>query len=347
MDLPVSARPEELRRLFDAGARLTKKQAGAALGVSPRQIERYVKRLRAAGVPVEQSPRLPEESADGEPRAVRYYLEARHQRRAFELGGLDEGALHALVVAVGAARGALAGTGYEAPLDRAFGRLLAAVNRVESAEGLFSFDPDEEEDRWHFGAAAVAPVEPEVFDAVSHALGRWRLRVDYQKGSGERSWSREVSPLGLAPVGGAWLLAAYCHERRAVRDFNVARLQNVRVQRAPAHVPGGFETAAHFAGRFGGALAGRGRPQEVRLHVSPERAVYFETKRYHPSQQTEREPGGALCVRYRVRTLDAVRAFVASWGPHVEALAPPELVERLREDAQATAALYGTGGAAR
>ena len=344
MDLPVSAQAEKLRRLFDESSRLTKRQIAVRLGVGPRQATRLVEDLRKAGVPVQQEPPHADERQSDEPRAHRYFLESWHQRRAFELGGLDEEALHALVVAVEAARGALAGTGYEAPLGRAFARLLGAVNQVDEDPegGLAAFDPESEEGRWHFGAAATAPVEPAVFTAVSHALGRHQLRVDYVKGDGTRRPNRLLSPLGLAPVGGSWLLAAYCHTNRQVRDFNVARLSHIRTQQADVLIPDGYDTHRHFAGRFGGALAGQGEPQEVRLRVAPERAVYFETKRYHPSQQAAREyAGGPLLVTYRVRTLDPVRAFVASWGPSVVALAPPALADQLRADAQATATLYG------
>ena len=343
MDLPVPARAEELRRLFDTGARLTKRQAAERLGLaSTRQVDRLVRQLRAAGVPVQQGPLLSDEPAEGEPRAARFFLEPWHQRRAFELGGLDEEALHALVVAVEAARGTFASTGYEAPLSRAFARLLGAVNRVDGAPdgGLGAFDPEAEEGRWHFGASATAPMDPAVFSTVSHALGRSRLRVDYVKGDGTRRWNRELSPLALAPVGGAWLLAAFCGKNRRVLDFNVSRLSNLRVLEGPPHVPADFTAETHFAGRFGGALEGQGQAQEVRLRVSAERAVYFETKQYHASQEAERQSDGALLVRYRVRTLEAVRAFVASWGPHVVALAPTELAERLAADAAAAAANY-------
>lgn len=321
----------QLRRLFDRGERPTKREAATYLGCTERHVARVVGTLRAAGVPVL-------DVRDG--RAKRFFLEEAHQRRGLHLDALDEEALHALTVAAQASEGALAGTSLAAPLRRAFGALLAALNGIEGGEGPDSFEPEEEPAHWHFGALSASPVDPDVFHLLARAVSRGvHVRVDYVNGNGERRRARELSPLALAPVGGSWLLAAFCHTRGAVRDFALARVSNVRVmERRPVLPPEDFDSRRHFAGRFG-ALQGDASV-EVRLRVSPERAVYFRSKWYHPSQRVEAEPGGGLLVTFRVPHLDPVRAWVASWGPHVVALAPPELAARLAEDAAATARSY-------
>ena len=80
------------------------------------------------------------------------------------------------------------------------------------------------------------------------------------------------------------------------------------------------------------------------------RAVYFRRRRYHPTQALAERPDGSLVATYRVpggAALDEVRAFVASWGPHVTVEAPAELAMRLAEDARAVAAAYdGVGSGA-
>ncbi len=326
--LPPKAR--RLRTLFDRDHRLTKKEIGERLGCCARHARRLVDALREAGIPVA------DEKDPANRRAKRFYLPTEHQRRSLVLDELDEEALYALTVAAQAAEGALSGTALHAPLRRAFAMLLNAY----SHEDIFLFDEDAQAEAWHFGALAAAPVEAGVWQAVTTAIDRGHgLRVDYLNGAGERSFKRLLDPLALAPLGGVWLLAAFCHQRQAVRDFNLARVSNAKAfPERRFDRPAGFDPHTHFAGRFG-ALAGQER-YSVRLRVAPERAVYFESKRYHPSQTAERSADGALLVTFQVRTLDPVRAFVASWGPSVVALAPPELADRLAADAAETVRAY-------
>ena len=334
MSSDLSRSADRLRALFDRGERLTKREAADRLGRNPRTVGRLVDELRAAGVPI------CEEKDPHQPRAKRFYLDAEDQRRSLTLDALDEAGLLALTVAAQASQATLAGTPLEAPLRRAFAALLPAIGALDAAGEIGSFDPEAEARHWHFGTLAPAAVDPETFSALRRAADASQsVRMDYRNGKGKRTPGRRVDPLAFAPVKGGWLLAAYCHTREAVRDFNLARITNVRP--LPSHFfapPDGFDAHVHFAGRFG-ALEG-GAPVAVRLHVAPERAVYFESRRYHPSQTTERQPDDSLVVTYRVPNLDDLRAFVASWGPHVMALEPSELAERITADAAATVAAY-------
>ena len=332
MDAARYPAADALRQLLDQDHRLTKADAARRLGRHPRSITRLVRDLRRAGVPVRDEP----DPADG--RRKRFFLDPEHQRRGLRLHGLDETQILALVVAAEAARSALRHTPLAAPLDDAFEALLDAAGH---ADGLFSFEPEHEPDRWHFGAPAQLP-DPRTFSALRRlASAERRARIDYTRADGTRSDGREVSPLGFGRVRSGWVLVAFCHLRDAVRDFSLPAVSHVAPLTAPAHVPDGFSIRRHFAQRFG-ALQGDA-PVEVQLRVSPERAVYFHRRRYHPSQSLTEHADGSLTAAYRVPggdALDEVRAFVASWGPHVVALAPPALAGRLADDAQRTAQAY-------
>ncbi len=332
--LPPTAR--RLRSLFDRDERLTRRAMAERLGCDPRHARRLVQRLRAAGLPVADEP------DPANPRAKRFFLPAEHQRRGLVLDGLDEEALLALTVAAEAAAAALAGTPLEAPLRRGFGALLAATADLDAADELFTFDPQAEAAHWHFGALRTAPPDPAVFTPLNRAKReRRRIRMDYVNKRGKRSFGREVDPLVVAPVRNRWYLIAYCHTRRAVRDFSFARISNVRPVERYFAPPEGFDARTYFAGRFG--VFEGGPPVEVRLRVHPRCAVHFRSHRYHPSQAIEERADGGLDVTYRAPggdALDEVRAFVASWGPAVLALSPPELADRLAADAAEAVQAY-------
>ena len=334
-DAPLHTTAEALRRLLDHDARPTKAEAADALGVTPRQVTRVVATLRAAGTPVQDEP----DPADG--RRKRFFLDAEHQRRGLHLDALDEAQILALVVAAEAAHTALRGTPLHDALGTAFEALLDAAGEAADGDGVFSFDPEAETGHWHFGGHAQLPA-PDVFTALRRAASSGgRVRIDYTDAKGAFSPGREVSPLGFGRVRGGWVLVAWCHVRAALREFALPAVSHVAPLTAAVHRPDGFSLRRYFARRFG-ALEG-GAPVEVRLRVAPERAVYFRRRRYHPSQALAEAPDGALTATYTVPggdALDEVRAFVASWGPHVTVEHPPALAARVAADARATAAAY-------
>ena len=334
-DDPLHASAEKLRRLLDQDARPTKAEAAAALGRTPRQVTRLVDTLRQSGVPVRDEP----DPADG--RRKRFFLDVEHQRRGLHLDALDEAQILALVVAAEAAHTALRGTPLHDALGTAFEALLDAAGQAADGDGVFSFDPEAETGHWHFGGHAQLP-EPAVFTALRRAASQGRrVRIDYTDAKGAHSPGRMVSPLGFGRVRGGWVLVAYCHKREALREFALPAIAHVAVLTSSVDRPEGFSLRRYFARRFG-ALEG-GELVEVRLHVAPERAVYFRRRRYHPSQALAEADDGGLVVTYRVPggdALDEVRAFVASWGPSVVVEHPPELAARLADDARLTAAAY-------
>ena len=337
-DLSRSAR--RLQREFDRGAELTKRGVGALLGVTPRHAARIVGELRDAGVPI-QARRVG--------RADAYSVPVEHQRRAIQIDALDEEALRALTVAADASRALLAATPLGDPLRRAFETLLAAVGDQD----VYSFDPEAEARHWAFAPSAAPHAGPlDVLRTLDHAItDSQSVRVDYVNGRGERSRDRLLDPLAMAPFPSGWQLAAYCHQRRAVRNFNPVRVEAVRPEpEAYFSPPAGWDPDEHFGGRFG-ALEGDGRLRAVELRVAPHVAQHFQSRDYGTSQRSQPDPErpGGLLITFQVTETKAMRSFVRSWGPAVVALSPPELVAELAEDARQVAAAYErerTGGGA-
>ena len=330
----LSRAARTLRREFDRGAALTKRQVGVLLGVTPRHAARVVDELRQSGVPID-------EELQGTAKV--FSVPLAHQRRAIQVDALDEGALRALTVAADASRALLAGTPLGDPLRRAFQTLLAAVGD----EDVYPYDPEAEAAHWTFGPSAAPHAGPvDTLRVLDQAIvGSQSVRVDYVNGRGERSRERLLDPLAMAPFPSGWQLAAYCHARREVRNFNPVRIETVAlVPDTYFTPPADFDADAHFGGRFG-ALDGAGRLQAVRLRVAPEVVQHFRTRDYHTSQQAVPDPDrpGGLLVTFRVPELKTMRAFVRSWGPNVVALGPPELVADLTEDARRSAQAYGVG----
>lgn len=333
LDPPSTA--DQLLALLRRGERLTQQEAADRLDLSARQVRRIITRFQEENIPIRSARRG---------RAKEYYLDLPDQQVDGLPVGLKERQMLALVVAAEAARSALRPTPLADPLAGAVGQLLPHIS-----PHVMSFEPEEESGHWHFGDAPSVDLDPDVFETLTAAIDRRQpVRIDYYTASTDTHWDgRKINPLVLAAPRGSWICVAYCHMREGLRDFSLAGIDRVAPctsggQPERFDRPEGFDPEFYFRDRFG-ALAGD-EVHTVRLLVEPDRAPYFERKRYHPTQVIEEGPeereDNRMVVSYEVAGLQEVRAWVRSWGPGVKVLDPPELASLVAEDAAATREQY-------
>ena len=319
---------ERLRHLLNEGAELSLQEICVVLTISSeRHARRLIARLRQNGVPVQ-------ERRDG--RIKRFYLEPEHRQAAVRGFEFDEEEMLALAVAAEAAKAELGATPLEAPLGRAFDKLLQQL-----APEAYTFEMEAQHGRWHFGASALSRIDPHVFKTLQRAINENRsVRIDYHTAStGAFSTDRLIDPLQLVRQGRSWMVVAYCHLRQDLRDFSLAGIARIEPGDAFFLPPGDFDPDDYFRDRFS-ALAG-GAIYTVRLLVEPDRTAYFKRKDYHHTQIIDEEhPDGRLVVSYEVAGLDEIRSFVQSWGVGVTVLEPPQLVAMVTREVKALTERY-------
>lgn len=319
----------ELLALLRTGHALTQDEMTEHLSIdSTRQVRRHLKKLRDAGLSIREETRGREKvfSLPPEELAIVDAPVPLTERQAL-----------ALVVAAEAGRAALAPTPLAGPLAAGFEQLL---DRLDRASG--TYDLGRLREQWHFGTEpAASTFGPEVFDALVTALNQGRpVRIAYEPAhNSDAPRERTISPLVMAAPGGSWRCVAYCHYREAPRDFTLSRIEDITlVTDAVATRPDDFDPDLYFHERFG-ALGGETRV--VRLLVEPDAAQYFREKSYHSSQVVEEtRADGRLVVSFEVEGLEDMTSWVQSWGPSVTVLDPPELAERIAEEARRVAVRY-------
>lgn len=325
-----------LLALLRKGHVLTQREMTERLSIdSKRQARRLIRQLRKDGVSLEERQR---------DREKEYFLRPEEWSTGVQLDLTEREAL-ALVLAAGAARSGLGPAPLEASLEGAF------ENLIESLPRLSTFEPGSLMDQLHFGEAASVEVDPEVFTGLVRALSnRCSLEIDYYSASSDtRYQGRRIDPWGLAVRGDAWLCVAHDYRHDERRDFNLTRIEALRPHWPESNggdyrVPDDFDLEMYFVDRFEALDAED--VYEVRLLLESEVVPYFESKRYHRTQQLHpddpvlADDRDRVVVSYEVAGLEEMAAFVRSWGPRVMVLDPPELAERIAADARTVAARY-------
>ena len=171
-------------------------------------------------------------------------------------------------------------------------------------------------------------VDAEVLTAVAHACrDEERLRFTYTAQSGETT-SRHVEPHRLVSLGRRWYLAAYDLRREDWRTFRLDRVEATRatgVHFTPRELPGG-DAVAFVRAAIGTLLASQPAVEAV-IHA-PAAQVRDRVGRWATVDALD---DGQCRLRMRADNLDWAAAGLGLLGADFEIVAPPELVERLRE----------------
>jgi proteasome accessory factor B len=136
----------------------------------------------------------------------------------------------------------------------------------------------------------------------------------------------------------ALYLIGWDETRGAIRTFKLERIRRLAVTADVFEAPpdGVIEEALE---RAWGIIADQGEV-EVVLRFDRTVASRVAETTWHPTQALVREPDGALTWRATVSGTIEIRAWILSWGPDVEVVAPPALRAEVARLAAAAAARY-------
>ncbi len=170
-------------------------------------------------------------------------------------------------------------------------------------------------------------------------LRRRRVRMIYRSFALEET-CREVDPYALTFRWGLWYLVGHCRLRDDMRSFRVDRIREVYALKETFTIPKDFSARAYvehqmqFDDRY-----------TVRIHLDAVAAARAREQMGHWAEITDHADGSAT-VQMQVSDFDWAAGWVLGQGGRAKALEPPELVARVREEAERIAAEHRPSQAA-
>jgi len=196
-------------------------------------------------------------------------------------------------------------------------------------------------------AAAFRPVGEETWQAVSESLQKGiALSIRYRRPGEGPGDARVIRPYAFVLAGRDWMVLAEDQLQGQVKNFYLARIQSPRLTADRYAIPKDFDAETYFRNTFG-LFVGKGRAFRFRVRFAPEISDEIREMVWHPQQKIETGSGGEAVLELPAESLREARRFILAYGRHATALSPPELVEDLREEAEAMARIYGTPASAR
>jgi predicted DNA-binding transcriptional regulator YafY len=166
--------------------------------------------------------------------------------------------------------------------------------------------------------------------AVIHDQVLW---VRYHSFGSDELTERKVEPYTLVFYGGDWHLVAYCRLRESVRDFRADRIREAEL------LPETFDRPVGLAPE---ADQGDRRPVEVRVWIESSAVPWAREAPPFGFLHEEQAEGGSTFV-LDCWDLRRLMPWLLGWGASARVLSPPDVVERMRREAEALVEAYPEG----
>jgi predicted DNA-binding transcriptional regulator YafY len=137
---------------------------------------------------------------------------------------------------------------------------------------------------------------------------------------------RDADPYSLACLNGTWFMNAYCHLRHDMRLFRLSRIEALKLTAKYFERPKDYK-ASHEPESNERHLTVRILFDEDSLPWISEDQFFYITAR--------EEHAEGLVVTLRARHMDELVQWLLGWGRHIRVLEPPELRQRLKDEAAA------------
>lgn len=322
--LTKAGRLVELQYVFarNAGRPYSTTELARRLGVTPRNVRRYIAELSERG-------RLP----------------LVHERRGWRLAPGARLELLPIHLELGQA----------AALYLAARLLLAAADEPnhavrEAVAALASVMPREIRPFLDRLSSAAGPRDgpfADVFRVVAYgwALSQ-RLRLSYEPRShpGTRVEGR-LDPylIEASAIGRAVYVIGRLDPPGELRVLKLERIRSAELTSESFEAPPPGEMLARLDAAWGVWLS-EAPPIELLLRFDPAVAPRVRETRWHPSQRLEPQPDGALLMHIAVASVVEILPWLLGWGAHCEVLEPAAVRRQVGEEAARAAAQYAHDG---
>lgn len=293
---------------------VTKQQLIEETGVSERTIERDLRILKRCFSSIRE---------ETEGRQKRYKFEEDYQFPALALS-LPERL--ALILAQDVTT-FLEGTPYFEALTSALRKIHATL----PTEGQDYFAPIQD-----ILAFRLQPVKdfqsvaPHIAQAQTACEKRQRLDLLYRSASRGESLQRKVDPYGIAYSDNALRLIAYCHTRKALREFVFDdRMRSLTLLDETFEPQEGFDLNEYVTRGFGGM---KDQPVQAVIRVGPPASRWVRVQKWPGLQKQIDLADDQIELHFDTEGREGLMRQILQWGSCAEVVSPSDFREEIAQE---------------
>ena len=189
------------------------------------------------------------------------------------------------------------------------------------------------EERIMFGAGAeIINLNPQVWQQLQDATSKsQQVWISYYAATTNTKSERTIDPYLLNIYRGTNpYVIAYCHLRKALRDFRIDRIQQLRVLNTTFVRDPDFDPQKYLKDRF--QYESGDRLYDIEIYFDSVTAPFIRERRWHKSQEISERDDGSLVLKLKVSSLNDIKRWVLGYGKGAIVQNPPELVQMMRDE---------------
>lgn len=181
------------------------------------------------------------------------------------------------------------------------------------------------EERILFSPGVETNLNPDVWHQLKEACQSFRrVEIVYYTASRNATSKRKLDPYVLHLYRGTNpYVIGYCHNRQEKRWFRVDRIREIKVLQEDFVPDPNFDAKDHLQMIFQHEAGGL--EYAVAIWFDSSTAPYIRERRWHPTQEIEEFPDGALTLRLVVKGLNDLKRWVLGYGKGAVVKEPKEL----------------------
>lgn len=213
------------------------------------------------------------------------------------------------------------------------------LSRLTAILGTANNDAAQVQKRIKIESLGARQMHLEQFQVVGSALlNRKRLLIEYHARGTDEISNREVSPQRLMHYRGNWHLDAWCHAKKAMRNFSVDMIKKAEITEKPADDVAEVLLDEVFAMGYG-IFSGK-NVEWATLHFTPERARWVADERWHSKQKSKFLPDGTYELKVPYSDHRELIMDILKYGADIKVVEPESLRKIVAETLQAAVVNY-------
>lgn len=144
-----------------------------------------------------------------------------------------------------------------------------------------------------------------------------------------------IEPYGIFFARRSWYVVANKRPGAGMRLYKLARFKRVLLSDTRFTMPRGWSIDSYLKNAWEVIVNPSAKPARVVIEFDAKVAGNMVETVWHPSQEIERLPGGAIRFTATIAGFDELQPWILGYGSHARVVAPKELRERIHAEVRA------------
>jgi predicted DNA-binding transcriptional regulator YafY len=223
------------------------------------------------------------------------------------------------------------------PLEKALRKIFQKI--VECLPDNVSIDTGFISSQMTFIPDHAGMIDAQVFKTIFSSLKiKHTVNFEYRPLQKTTYMKRSVDPYHGVCQRGNWYIVGFCHDKNEPRMFSLSRMRNTALTKNSFTIPEDFNAKKYFDKAMGVWASSRA-PSTIELLVDKEIGTFALERQWHSTQHVEQREDGVY-VKFTTNQMPEVLRWVLGQGHTVKVLAPAELVDMVKSEAERVKKMY-------